>query len=187
MPLTHFGHKRIVGIEVKCKDANMLMICVYMPFYNSSCRAECTAETIDAITMIDNILEQHPSHTVVIGGDLNTELKGNSPFDKYWLDFMNKNDLACCDHLFPADSFTYHHKGLDQKKWNDHFIISKKLMERKISNFSIPDDGDNISDHLPIMMNMILDIKDIPNEPVSSRRNPVLKWEKINPSHMDAY
>ena len=52
-----------------------------MPFFNSSQRAQCLTETIDVIAMLETIIEAHPHHSVIIGGDWNTELKGNSPFD----------------------------------------------------------------------------------------------------------
>ena len=48
-------------------------------------------ETSDAISMIDLLIDDHPQHQVVIGGDLNTELKGGSPFDALWMEHMTKN------------------------------------------------------------------------------------------------
>ena len=80
-PLTNFSHKRIVGLELKSGSKDILLICIYMPFYNSARRAECMAECIDAIEMLDTIIEQHPNHQVIIGGDYNTELKGYSPLN----------------------------------------------------------------------------------------------------------
>ena len=154
-PLSNFRHKRVVGIELKSSERNFLLLCVYMPFFNSSQRVECISETIDTIAMLEAVIDEHPNHLVIIGGDLNTELKENSPFDQHWHDFMRKNQLSCCDNRYPSDSYTYHHNTLNQKKWNDHFIVSKSLLDQgRLNDPQIIDDGDNTSDHFPILMSL---------------------------------
>ena len=52
-----------------------------MPYFNSARRAECIAETIDVISMLETIIDQHHTHSIIIGGDINSELKGELPFD----------------------------------------------------------------------------------------------------------
>ena len=137
--------------------------------------------------MLETIIEQHPNHSIVIGGDFNSELVGESQFDSFWNDFIAKNQLACCDSLFPQDSITYHHQSLDQKKWNDHFLVSQSLMNGNLSNFSILDDGDNVSDHFPILMKLSIELDDQiqETEPVASQ--PSLKWDKLSSIKVEAY
>ena len=187
VPLTDFHHKRMVGVEIKSRDSHVLLLNIYMPFYNASRRAECVAETIDAITMLDTVIEEHPNHLVIIGGDFNSELRGDSPFDRHWKEFSDKNQLAFCSSRFPKDSITYHHKTLDQKKWIDHFLVSSSLLEDKLSNFAVLDDGDNMSDHFPIMMNMQINVEaaEIPRQ--HSTRGATLKWDKLSQTAIDAY
>ena len=116
-PLANFRHKRVVGIEAVSVEINYLLICTYMPFYDASKKDECMAEAIDAITMIENIINAHPEHCVILGCDLNTELRGNSPFDQMWNEVLNKYDLQCCDHLTPGNiNYTYFHDSLGQRK-----------------------------------------------------------------------
>ena len=137
MPLSNFDHKRVVGVEVNDVDQKLLLLSIYMSFYNCSRRAECVAETVDTISMLETIIDQHPDHLILIGGDFNTELKGSSPFDRFWDEFTRKNNLESCDRFFPSDSFTYHHKGLNQKKWSDHFLVSNALIPDKIHGCSV--------------------------------------------------
>ena len=47
-PISNFRHKRVVGIELKAEDGNFLLINVYMPFFDTSNRTQCMAETVDA-------------------------------------------------------------------------------------------------------------------------------------------
>ena len=123
-PLSNYRHKRVVAVEMKGSEQNTLIICAYMPFFNSSRRAECISETVDALTMIETLISDHPGHAIIIGADTNTEMKGVSPFDPLWQNLMSRYDLTSCDSMFPHDSVTYRHDSLDQHKWNDHFIVS---------------------------------------------------------------
>ena len=83
-PLANYRHHRIVCVELLAVPNPILLASVYMPFYDTSNREECILETIDAISMMEGIIEDHPHHQIIIGGDLNTELEGNSPFDVYF-------------------------------------------------------------------------------------------------------
>ena len=89
-PISNFRHKRVVAVELNGGSKEYLFICVYMPFYNSSNRATCMTETADAISMIDTIIEHFPQHSIIIGGDMNTEFTGVSPSDKMWKELMTK-------------------------------------------------------------------------------------------------
>ena len=63
----------------------------------------------------------HPLHNIIIGGDFNTELKDESPFDQFWFEIMAKYNLECCDKLIPGTANnTPSHDSLGQRKWNDH-------------------------------------------------------------------
>ncbi len=165
VPLTKHKHKRVVAIEMNAGNQKILLICAYMPFFNQSKRQECMAEYIDAVSFIELLIEEHPQHLVVIGGDLNTELRDNSPFDPLWKNMMSKNGFASCDRFATSPQYTYRHDSLNQTKFNDHFIISKVFLEQNIAHsHSILDEGDNNSDHLPLPMKMSLQLQPGSNE-----------------------
>ena len=110
-------------------------------------RSECMTETLDAISMIENLIEQHPNHSVIIGGDIKSELVGNSPYDAYWSELMTKFNLASCDPCFSPSTITYRHAS-----FNHYFILS--LLEHHLLTDHIILDGENLSDHLPILMTL---------------------------------
>ena len=97
-----------------------------------------------------------------------------------WNELMTKLLLVSCDHHYPPDTATYHYQSLNHKKFNDHFIVSQSLMnDTHLSNFSILEDGDNLSDHFPITTSLAFQTKasdSIPTQPV---HKPELKWAKI--------
>ena len=126
----------------------LLLISIYMPFFDASKRQECLTET-SAISMLEVILSDHPLHKVVIGGDFNTELRGLSPFDQLWSDFVAKYDLTCCDQFNNNNNYTYFHDSLNQRKWADHFLVSSSVVP-STDNHIILDLSDNTSNHHPI-------------------------------------
>ena len=187
-PLSNFRHKRVVGIELLTCDRQLLLINVYMPYLNSSRRAECMTETTDVLSMVETIIEAHPQHEIIIGGDMNCEFKQRSPFEPLWTNLSNKFELTLCDSFLPPSSFTYFHESLDQRKWNDHFFVSKSLIQDDVfSNHQIMDDGDNPSDHLPISMSMSININSAVQQQDTDTSKESLKWEKIPPEVREQY
>ena len=61
-PLTNYKHKRVTAVELKTNELSLLIISAYMPFFNSSQRERCMNDTIDAISMIELLIEDHPNH-----------------------------------------------------------------------------------------------------------------------------
>ena len=160
------------------KPHPLLFATVYMPFYDSSKKQECIAETIETITMLEEILTDHPLHQVVIGGDMNTEFRNMLPFDDLWMAFIKKHDLLCCDQLNrSACKYTYIHDSLDHRKWNDHFFISSSLMSSTDCH-EIMDVGENPSDHLPISFQLSIEISTEPPKTQPPNKVSSLKWEK---------
>ena len=113
-----------------------------MPFFDASKRQECIVDTLDAITMIKMMIDAHPLHSIIIGGDFNCELKGGSPFDSYWDELKDKFDLISCESLLSnQNSYTYSHDTLT----DNHLILNE---------------GDNPSDHLPFLFTLSLPLSD---------------------------
>ena len=188
-PLTKYKHKRIVAADMKLIDGNVLFISVYMPFLSSRNRARSITETYETIATIETIINDHPQHTFVIGGDLNTELSGSSPFDTLWNNFAVKYQFAYCSNLHGPPGYTYHHATLGQRKLNDHFLVSQKILnEGKCKDHKILDDGENPSDHLPITMSMIVEVQrnDQEQNP-EPEREAMLKWTKVNANDRSVY
>ena len=180
-PVTNLKHKRIVAIELQTADGNFLLISAYMPFFNSARREQCMAETVDAISMIDLLIDDHPHHHVVLGGDLNTELKSDSPFDALWTELMAKYRFAYCDNYVTSPAYTYRHDTLNQTKFNDHFIVSQTLLEQDtVHDHVILDEGANTSDHLPLLMKLSLQLE-FPNlAPNNASSQGKLVWRKLS-------
>ena len=179
-PLTNYKHSRVVSIELQSDPVPIIFISIYMPFLNTSKRQESIVETIDCISMLHSILHDHPNHHFVIGGYFNTELKNKSPFDTIWNDFISEHDLQICDHLVDSSvNYTYVHGSLNQRKWNDHFVISKALVTSSRQH-KILEERENPSDHLPILMQMQLAVSPAPPCPPPTAKSHQLKWDNCS-------
>ena len=181
-PLTDYKHKHVVAIKMSTTSKCVVFICVYMPFLDSRKRDICRTETLETLSMIEQIISDHPDHLFVIGGDLNCELDGGSPLDNYWSSFTTKNKFAYCSGFFGSPGYTYHHKSLNQRKKNDHFIVSEEIYNSSIcSDHKINEDGHNPSDHLPILMSMCLEVQTAKQEAQIPLSTPKLRWSKLSP------
>ena len=188
VPVTNYKHKRIAAVEIKTQNRNILLITVYMPFFNGSSRAQCVNESIDVISMIKIMLSDYPDHDIVVGGDLNTELKGESPFDNLWNDFCSKFSLAYCDSLVSSINHTYRHETLNQCKFNDHFMLSQHLLDNgAINNHFILDDGQNPSDHLPLLIEISTNLTYTAALQDNRTVQPKLDWKNIREQNAHAY
>ena len=175
-PLPNYKHKRVVAVELATSDKNIILMSAYFPFYDTNNRATYMAEYTDTISMIEIIINDHPHHLFIVGGDLNCELNGGSPFDRLWAEFSSKNRFAYCNHLFSSPGYTYHHLSLGHKKMNDHFFVSQELIDHnQCHGFKILDEGQNPSDHLPITMKVLVEI-----QATQSKENSIHYRPKLN-------
>ena len=186
-PVTNNKHKRVVSVKMKQDAGNLLFICVYMPFFDSRNRTQCMTEALDAISMIEVLIDENPDHHIIIGGDLNTELKNESPFDHLWKDLIDKYSLAYSNNVTAGPNYTYRHDSLNQTKMNDHFLVSAHLLDR-ISNTRILDDGENNSDHLPRLIHLQIETQVCDPEPVAREQSTrVMHWNKMTSDHKTKY
>ena len=146
------------------------------------------AETVDALSLVELLIENHPHHHIIIGGDLNTELKGESLCDFLWRELMTKNQFACCDQYVTSLNYTYRHDSLNQTKFNDHFIVSKSLLDQNmVHGHHILDDGDNNSDHLPLLMTMSLQCCRPSQNSGKDGERKSLVWKKVSSEAKSKY
>ena len=100
--ISNFCNKGVIAVELLTVNGNFLLISIYMPFYDASHRDEYLAEATDALSMVEILIDNHPQHHVIIGGYLNTQLRGDSPFDNMWQEISTKFQLAYCSNMFPS-------------------------------------------------------------------------------------
>ena len=119
-------------------------------------------ELLECMSFIENTVNNELDvtgcdYTVFIMGDFNStyEAINNDARLLAQNNLFNDLHLVCCDDLDKTGvSYTYKHRGLDQKSYIDHFYISemKKCLVSCIDNIN---SGGNLLDHNPIVMSVV--------------------------------
>jgi len=134
--------------ELKC-NIRFLLINVYMP-----CDGNDLTPFMDELHNLINLIECNDEiDHVIIGGDLNTDLKRNQSLRGAVLrGFCDRLDLRLCALNDSAQvEFTYHNDFSGAKSVIDHFIVSDNLYCGLV-RYECLHDGDNLSDHLALSL-----------------------------------
>ena len=67
VPLTNYKHKRVVAVELRTAETPIIIMSIYMPFFDTSKHIECMQDTVDCLSMIELITEDHPNHLFILG------------------------------------------------------------------------------------------------------------------------
>jgi exonuclease III len=143
---------RACGVILDIKGFKVLLISIYMPTDVGETNLQTYQETLnhvsDAIhaTTVDNI---------IIGGDWNTDFSRIcSRHTIAMKQFLLRESLFLGMDLQNAKyDFTYESKATGARSAVDHFLISNNLV-MATSRYDVVHDGDNLSDHALLSMNV---------------------------------
>lgn len=139
---TLYSSDRCVIVKV----ADYLLINAYLPCVGTVDRL-LTIE--DVLSDISNCITDNSDCTILIGGDLNCDLDGVSEAAKVINDFASDNQLHRCDSLKNCHTNTYVNIALNCGSCVDYFLVSNCS---RVISFDVIDEGSNLSDHLPIIV-----------------------------------
>jgi len=127
---------------------NMLVINVYMPCVGTINRSFIYEEIINNLELW---MHKYPNHTVVIGGDINSDLDNVNSISEIVNRFIVDNCLQRCDTLWGANTKrrTYYNESLNCESTIDYFLVSNNLTP---AYYDVMDIDSNLSDHLPIII-----------------------------------
>jgi len=164
----------------------VLLFNVYMP-----CDTEHDQENaelyLDVLTRISHVRTSYPDIcNIIIGGDFNTDLiRINSLHTISLLDYLPREGLAlCCQCTEDKVMYTYENSFTGGRSKLDMFIVSESLAGNVSGYFAIHE-GDNLSDHSPIVMNINLNVQ----YSLSEERafNKKVSWKKAKETDILSY
>ena len=151
----------------------LLFICVYMPFEGDDRR---TDEFADQLSIIEGIIYSNPDCHVVVGGDFNVDLSRTWTHTAMLESFCtNLNLIVALRHEKCHIDFSYH---FNMCRFNvlDHFLLSSTLYNKSIDEIRVLHDADNLSDHEPIVLQLLLDTQCVGF--VDKVHTPCVSWAK---------
>ena len=159
-PLVKYQHKRVTAIKLTQADGEIILINAYLPFYDTSNLQSQTLKFHDTVAFIDNIMADNPTARFILLTDMNCNIYDRRHvYSKILLDLMLKWDLFSAFDLMPGfdPSVNYTHFDLKTNSFTliDGVLLSEPLRD-KVMNVRITSHGENLSDHMPVEIDMEL-------------------------------
>lgn len=163
---------------------NITLVNVYLPVNTGD--SDYIENLLCILQDIRTVLCENNSGLTIFGGDFNIDFKNDSKGKQLICDFIYSLDLVLCDDITTSDTndttnsmFTYHCPNGVTGSFIDHFCISSSLYCKVLSS-AIIENGDNLSDHSPLYININLsDYIDLESHR-STFMTKRLRWDKAN-------
>ena len=170
--------KRLCCSIVQCENFSFLLACVYMPCdTNASLQSANDFSNILCDIMV--LSQIHCMDHIVIAGDLNTDLsRSGSHHTQIIHEFMDKNCLKVC--TAGNIDYTFESKINGARSLLDHIIVSENMYDL-VSNVCVKHDGDNLSDHSPVIAEICCQSAYVPSPPKQGSY-PRFKWKDVQAS-----
>ena len=178
--------KRVCAVKIQIGGHKILLFNVYMPFYNNT---DSLSEYNEVLGVISSISLTEEYDDLLIGGDFNTNVNRHDPLSNLFSSFVNVNGLYCglnapvnlVDHTFESKSLE------SVTSIIDHFIMSQGLFS-SLNEYTSVHDGDNMSDHCPIVASFSIDVKHWQvSETCTAQSKAKLDWDKATSECITQY
>ena len=189
-PLPRLAHERISTMELQTDQGKILILNVYFPYFDNNNVDNQLHKYRSVIGSLENIILLYPNHKIILMADFNCNIFNRShPFSRIMVDFMQKHDLISCFECVDNFDATTYYTRYDTRSRTliDGFVFSASLKE-KVKCVEILQCGNNISDHLPVIMEM--DLKtDTMNRCDNNKPkiNNTISWSKMRQDEILLY
>ena len=162
-PRQEYQHERITVLEILNSRNTILCINAYLPYLNTSNIVEQSAIYHDTIGYIDYIVSSNPGCDFLLLGDFNCNIYDNRhPFTPIVRDLLTRRGLICtfdvCDSIDVNSAYTRTNYGAaGSGTLLDYIFVSRDLLGF-INNIEIDHFPDNLSDHLPVTLEITVPV-----------------------------
>ena len=143
----------------------------------------------DTLGYVESIMSQHPDCLFMILADFNCNVHETShPYSRLIHEMMIKYDLFSCYELAPdfdyESAFTRYDLKTRSYTLIDGILISEKLRQF-VSNVRISLNGDNLSDHCPVELDITVALTESNIE--KSKLPLYINWKKLTDDYLDQF
>ena len=148
---------RICSVELKGKlhgnERDFILINVYCPVDNRR-KSHVDDDLLGCFDAIDQLMERYPNHCVILGGDMNMDLRRGNAHDKFLRCFCSDKGLQDVWLLEKVDLCeTYSDYFNDSASCIDRFVVSQCLAPL-VTVCKTCDYADNPSNHSPVSIDV---------------------------------
>jgi len=174
--------KRICAVRISTDKWSLLVVNVYMPYEDDDVK---TDEFVYMLSLIESMYDSNMDSHVVIGGDFNVDFGRNWTHTALLNSFCDSIGVSPVVRHAKCDiDYTY---NFNMERFNilDHFLLSDTLFNLGVDSANVIHNVDNTSDHDPIVVRLIFDVKYIG---LSKRVfAPRLSWVKADNNELSNY
>lgn len=175
--------KRLCCSIVECDNLSFLLACVYMPC-DTSVSLNNANEFSNLLCDIMVTSQLYNMHQIVIAGDLNTDFsRPDSYHTKVIEEFMDENSLKLC--TINNIDYSYESKINGVRSHLDHIIVSENMCNL-VKSVYVKHDGDNLSDHSPVIIDIACQSTHVPST-TKSPNYPRYNWRSQSASDTYLY
>ena len=168
-------------MELVSSEHKILIINVYFPYYNSRDLENYLTMYRDTIGFIDNVMHQNTGHEFLLLGDFNCNIFDvNHVYSKLVQQLMEKYQLFSTFDLSPDFDARNDYTRYDTKTRSFTLIdgiMTSQGLRSCINNVRIGHYGDNVSDHLPVEIDLFVTLEEVDiGRPIIA---PYVNWNKL--------
>ena len=188
-PLLSFAHDRVTALQLESPNEKIILINIYFPYYNVRDIDNHVAMYRETIGFVENIIQSYRDSKFIILSDFNCNIyDSNHRFSRMINDLMAKYDLVPALNQSPAfdpsDSYTRFDLKTNSFTLIDGILISNSLKSR-VSNVTIMHSADNVSDHLPVSLDIELEVCESFIEKIVQPH--YVNWKKLTSEHKQSF
>ena len=163
------GCNRLTAALITLNTINLLLITVYMP-WDEQREGENLNEFLEVLDSIQSICLACETEYIILGGDFNCDIARDVPQTHALRDFVERENFYLAINNSNS-SVTHTHESFSTI---DHFILTPNLSDFVVK-YECFESVKNFSDHIPIMIEMNIDIEYL--QTVKRSIPPTVSWE----------
>lgn len=188
-PLLNHSHERVSVLELNTKSERIILFSCYFPYYNSRDLENYISMYRDTVGFVDSVMHAHRDAKFILLADFNCDIHdANHRYTQILQPMMAKYGLVSAFSLdadFDYDnSYTRYDSKTNSYTMIDGILLSEDL-KSKVKRISISHSGNNVSDHIPVEMDMDLQI--IESSSSKPKLQRFVNWSKLTSDHKQAF
>ena len=188
-PLVDYKHERVSVLKLSTDIGDIILINGYLPYYNTRDLQNYKIMYQETLAYIENIISDHTGCHFALLLDMNCNLYNEThPYSLLLRDLMSRNSLTSAFDLMqgfdPGSNFTRCEHKTNSFTLIDGILLSNSLVSH-VANVRISSYGDNVSDHLPVEIDLNVFLSEVSID--KKRSIPVVVWDKLSSDSIDEF
>ena len=174
-------HERVSVMELSTESGPIILFSCYFPFFNLREIDNYSAMYKDTVGFIDNVMHSCQDAKFIVLADFNCNIHNvNHQYTKILLPLLEKYGLVSAFSTDPDFDYENSYTRYDSKTSSftliDGILLSEDL-KQKVKRVSICHSGNNVSDHIPVEMDLSVQV--VESSLLKPKLQHYVNWSKL--------